>query len=595
MNGCRTCTLTLASLLAWRTAALEIRGVIESNATWRLADSPVVLAENITISTNATVTIEPGVEVRLVGRVFVTVEGRIVAEGTQARPIRFVRHDSLPWRRLDFKPNPGESRFVWCEINGAGNTGNLRAAGTSLFLDHVTFTNTTSQLVSADDTSITVRNCVFPTITSDELLRFHGMPPFGHAVIEGCVFGTTTADLDILDVSGGKRPGPIVQILNNTFTGAGDDVLDLSGTDAHIEGNVFANVRQNAARPSTANAIATSAGPGPVSDLMVCRNIFYDVDHALLLRDGSRAVMQNNTIVTASDSQFETASLSVLNWAEAGLGSGPGGGCLFEGNLVTQAAPGRWALNLSDQPFTVSHSLLPEPWPGENNLSLADPRFIGGGEPTVDQLRSQLSLRPGSPARNAGPNGLDIGAIVPGGASVRGPEGGTTNRDAEVQIAGPGVVAFRWRLDGGPWSVEVPLTNGLAYQPGLFLLSGSGDTPGRVRLLNLPVGVHRVEAVGKNSAGIWQPESQATRSKSWIVRPEPLHVEMAALPGGKVRLRLVAVAGADYRILSGSILSGGGWTEVGATRTATATGPLELLLSATESTAFYQVVEGASD
>lgn len=476
-------------------------------------------------------------------------------------------------------------------INGAGNTGNLRAAGTSLFLDHVVFTNTTSQLVSADDTSITIRNCVFPTINSDELLRFHGMPPFGHAVIEGCVFGTTTADFDILDVSGGKRPGPIIQILNNTFTGAGDDVLDLAGTDAHIEGNVFANVRQSAVRPGTANAIATSAASGQVSDLMVCRNLFYNVDHALLLRDGSRAVLQNNTIVNVSDSPFGAQPASVLNWAEPGFGLNPGGGCLFEGNLVTRIASGRLVTNLGNQPFTVSHSFLPEPWAGEGNLIVADPRFVGGDEGMADQLRNQLALRPDSPARNSGPNDLDMGALVSGGASVRGPEGSTTNRHAEIRVAGPGVVAFRWRLDGGPWSGELPLTNGLAYQAGLFAPSTAPGQPGLVTLPNLPVGVHRVEVIGKNSAGIWQPEFEPTRSRPWIVRPEPLRIRLTTSPGGEARLQLISVAGANYRAESRSSLSSGSWTEGGPARTAIFSGPMELPVPAGEAARFIRVLE----
>jgi hypothetical protein len=456
----------------------------------------------------------------------------------------------------------------------------------------VTFTNTTSQLVSADDTSVTIRNCVFPTINSDELLRFHGMPPFGHAVIEGCVFGTTTADLDILDVSGGKRPGPIVQILNNVFTGAGDDVLDLAGTDAHIEGNVFANVRQNAARASTANAVATSAGSGQVSDIMICRNIFYNVDHALLLRDGSRAVMQNNTIVKLGDSPFGAQPSSVLNWAEPG--SGPGGGCLFEGNLVAQVA-GQWLANLGNQPFTISHSLVPEPWPGEGNLSLVDPLFVGGAESTVDELRNRLALRPGSPARNSGPNGLDMGALVPGGASVLGPEGSTTNRHAEIRIAGPGVVAFRWRIDGGPWSGELSLTNGLAYQAGLFSVSPAAEQPGHMKLLDLPVGIHLVEVIGKNSAGIWQNETRPTRSTPWIVRPEPLRIRLAVQPGGDTRLNWVAVAGARYRVGTRSALLSGGPTEVGPASIAKSTGLLELPISAPDSAQFFQVFEAAAE
>ena len=62
---------------------------ITSNTTWTLANSPVTITETITIASGATLTIDPGVEVRLGNAVSVLVDGGLVADGTDGNPIVF--------------------------------------------------------------------------------------------------------------------------------------------------------------------------------------------------------------------------------------------------------------------------------------------------------------------------------------------------------------------------------------------------------------------------------------------------------------------------------------------------------------------------
>jgi hypothetical protein len=78
-----------------------------------------------------------------------------------------------------------------------------------------------------------------------------------------------------------------------------------------------------------------------------------------------------------------------------------------------------------------------------------------------------------------------------------------------LTVAGPGVVAYRWRLNQGPWSDEVPLTNSYAITTNLF-----ADARPLV-LTHLSVGRQTVEVLGRNSAGYWQ--ENPTVSRSWAV------------------------------------------------------------------------------
>ena len=66
-------------------------------------------------------------------------------------------------------------------------------------------------------------------------------------------------------------------------------------------------------------------------------------------------------------------------------------------------------------------------WLGERNLA-ADPMFA---DAPLD-----VRLLPGSPAISTGPNGLNMGALVPGGASISG-EPPTPTRETKAALKGP--------------------------------------------------------------------------------------------------------------------------------------------------------------
>ena len=142
-----------------------------------------------------------------------------------------------------------------------------------------------------------------------------------------------------------------------------------------------------------------------------------------------------------------------------------GDGAIFEGNIaadlqVTDPWPVLAGAQAANTNFFFSRNyncVQGFPQPGLGNISV-DPLFISPSNLTAANIRQSLGLQPGSPCIGTGPNGLDMGAILPSGASVSGaPTGTTTNTSATLKVAGPGIWAYRWRLDGGPWSAEVYL------------------------------------------------------------------------------------------------------------------------------------------
>ena len=122
---------------------------------------------------------------------------------------------------------------------------------------------------------------------------------------------------------------------------------------------------------------------------------------------------------------------------------------------------------------------------GDGNLS-ASPLF-------VDKSRD-FRLQPESRAIGRGPNGLDMGARVPGWASVAGrPPKLTSLTAATFTVGGPGITHYKLCLNDGPYGAETPRDT-LTHLAGL--------SPGR----------YKVSVLGKNSAGVWQDPTRPTVS-----------------------------------------------------------------------------------
>src|SRR5687767_15291722 len=64
-----------------------------------------------------------------------------------------------------------------------------------------------------------------------------------------CLFffnDTATTEIYTLSLHDALPISAVLQIMNNVFEGGEDDILDLDGCDAYIEGNVFRNAHTDA-------------------------------------------------------------------------------------------------------------------------------------------------------------------------------------------------------------------------------------------------------------------------------------------------------------------------------------------------------------
>ncbi|MCD6395112.1 MAG: lamin tail domain-containing protein, partial [Planctomycetes bacterium] len=131
-------------------------------------------------------------------------------------------------------------------------------------------------------------------------------------------------------------------------------------------------------------------------------------------------------------------------------------------------------------------------------MDLGQGNFVGA--PLFVDPSGDFHLKASSPARNAAPGGIDLGAYAPAGAAVSGEPAPTTWRtDATLTVAGPGISDYKYRLNGGAWSGEYPVNTPIELSQ-----LGNGES-------------YTVEVIGKNFIGQWQSENAPGVSQTWTV------------------------------------------------------------------------------
>ena len=557
----------------------NLAGAITGTQTLTASGGPYIVSANVTIGNGATLVIPPGTSLYLNSGVTINVTGtgRLLAEGTESQRIRFTRAPGSAgnWGSIDFVNASLESRVAYADIEFCGGTtlgghnAMMHVNGARVFLDHLVFTNTPAvEYISFDNSSFIVQHSVFPTYpfatSAPEMLHgVNGIPANGYGIFRDNYFGHTYGFNDTIDFTGGQRPGAILQIINNVFDGAGDDHLDLDSTDAWIEGNIFLHAHRDTNRTDNALDTASAISGGTdvanqLSEWTILNNLFYDVDHAVLNKQGGRFLFVNNTVVrvTKGDGSGLTNDIAVLNLNDNALPLPAitlGAGAYVSGNIIWDAPMLVANYNSTNHVVRFENNLLPMAWtgPGTNNV-VADPLLnlsLITDPATADwrTVKAALTPKPGSPALGTGVGGYDKGGMNPPGLLIFGEPSGFTPLTTATLTVAPGgsfhggtttppyvwgYTHYQWKLDDGPWSAELSITNSPT-----------------ISLSGLSAGPHSVSVIGRNDAGHYQNDplvypadagipGRATVSRTWIVNGlkspvlfnEVLAANVAAVP-----------------------------------------------------------------
>jgi len=143
------------------------------DTVWKKRKSPYRVTESFMIVAEATLTIEPGVEVLLGPDVTIHCYGRIVAEGTEEDPIRFGPLEAEPWDKIDCFGGKasvdGKIRpdvFRHCIIEGGRG---IKARDTEVHVESCTLRNNVDTPISLEFSSgRIVRNEIYGNSTESE-------------------------------------------------------------------------------------------------------------------------------------------------------------------------------------------------------------------------------------------------------------------------------------------------------------------------------------------------------------------------------------------------------------------------------------------
>ena len=540
-----------------------VSGTLTANTQWTAAAGPYSVPATVVVPAGVTLQVEAGTSIYLGAGagIHVASGGRLLVNGTADSPVRFTRAPGSAgnWGGLVVQGSPAspspvtEIRHSRFEFNGS--TAVHAQAGGEIVLESVAFANSAVPYLSLDGASFLVRSCHFPATTAsfEPLHGSGGIKAGGRGILRDCYIGFATSSIgsgynDAFDFTGGKRPAPILQVLGNVFAGSDDDALDLDGTDAWIEGNLFLHCHRNGNTPDSSAAISGGSSSGMPSHLTITRNIFFDVDHAVTAKEGNHYLVMNNTIVRQTRTGGLDTQGGVLNLADEG--TSPGGGCHFVGNILHECDSLVRGSIPPASAVVFTNNLMGLAWFGSGGGNLdGDPLFTylpRNGETNFSTLgeaailRHWLRPRPSSPATRAGPHGLDLGANVPPGAALLASVGPLASAGTASFSVGPnspaglpwtgGQTAYRFRLDAGAWSGIFPIQE-------TIVLSG------------LPPGQHVLEVSARNDADTWQddpavhPEAAPTRFE-WTVDPEYQD------PGPMARVRINEVLARNSESLS---------------------------------------------
>jgi hypothetical protein len=153
-------TLTLANSFLFLTAnATYVEGSIKKDTVWTLVDSPFVISKDVTIFSNATLTIERGVEVRFGGDFSLIVNGRLIANGTQDEMITFTsnKDQTAPgdWNTIEIDGTQ-PSQLTYCSIKYA-KTGVTIENG-NVEIRSSTISDSTSAISITGNNQVTIQN-----------------------------------------------------------------------------------------------------------------------------------------------------------------------------------------------------------------------------------------------------------------------------------------------------------------------------------------------------------------------------------------------------------------------------------------------------
>lgn len=267
-------------------AATFVSGIIATNTTWTKANSPYIVNGDLSVDSGYTLTIQPGVEVRVDSTRSIIVDGKIIADGTVTDTIVFTCSSLNPilhvWAGISFriKARNDTSRFSYCRVENAAM--GIYNAGTSLLVNNSIFRRCRSAAIYLTTPSLpnTCYNAIDRCLITE---NDRGVWDSQSTIYPGSF---TYNDVTYNTVGYFAQSSSNGMVVNNNNFSYNETGVSLQG--GNVRGLRFNTFRGNSAAGLyvVANTIYT-----PVSN-----NLFIYNEHAMWLTDVNIGSINNNTL-----------------------------------------------------------------------------------------------------------------------------------------------------------------------------------------------------------------------------------------------------------------------------------------------------------
>ncbi len=182
--------LLLAFMSSFQSFATDVSGLITSNTTWTVANSPYFVRANVLVTYGNTLTIQPGVTVKFDSAMSIQVDGALIAQGNSASGIMFTSNTTNTagaWGYIYFSDLSTDAVYQgnvysayssgcileYCTIEYAGsnavaNNGAIKLENAHPFINHCTIRNNKASGIRANNLSsdFKISNCLISSNTS---------------------------------------------------------------------------------------------------------------------------------------------------------------------------------------------------------------------------------------------------------------------------------------------------------------------------------------------------------------------------------------------------------------------------------------------
>ncbi len=354
--------------------------------------SPYFVPENVVVSENAVLTIEPGVELAIADGVSITVHGQMIAEGTESEPIVLASGENefnQEWGALIFQNSDQTSSLKWVEIRDATNgyERNILPAAISAFnadlnMDHMTITDVNGNPIAARYSAVQLSNSLLHSKITGDLINVK----YGEATITNCEFiGNEQPDTDAIDLDDVEN-GVVRNCKISNLLGSNSDGIDIGeeAQNIHIDSVIVYRITDK------------GLSVGQRSSVLLTNSIFLNCNMGVGIKDSS--------YITIDKCTFYGNYYSVASY-EKNLGDA-GGNVLITNSILSNSVETSVLSDIHSK-STANYSLSDtDELPAGNSNLLTSPSFN-------DPTHFDFTLKAESSAKSAGQsngNSIDLGA-----------------------------------------------------------------------------------------------------------------------------------------------------------------------------------------